>query len=331
MNITDLQRKLISFSEELSQKREAIWEDEYGRYAVLIGNSILDKELEVIKPRRIYYSEEIQWNGLLDKKWAYNDHSTSIVSVGSFQSHNRARIECEKHSLSLFTVPAPISNDSFCTNRCSYQFNKASQKCIFPQKTIIDLDLLMDTCPINVNALGYGEVLGLYTSVLDYCFTHSLSVPTDILRYLVHQCMIMEREFQNNQRQFLSLLSAALVFKCLVMRINYDHQIGCGCDHSLALTLEDEMQIPHGSAVLLGVFLSLKLFPQWQEYGISISDVVSSGRKLNIIDADLIIKLNELDFSNLLAKAKRLRPNRPSLLQNVDIKKTLKGGSLWES
>lgn len=330
MHITDLQKQLISFSEELSKKRQAIWEDENGTYAVLIGNSILNGELEMIKPQRIYFSEKLRRRDLLDKKWDYNSHSKTIVSIGSFQPHNQARIECGKHSLNLITVPVPISNDSFCTNRCSSQLHVASQKCVFPQKTIIDLDLLMESCPGNVNALGYGEALGLYTSVLDYCFTHNSSIPTVLLQYLVNQCRIMEQEFQRDQKQFLTLLATVLVLKCLVMRINNDHQIGCGCDHSLALALEDELEIPHGCAVLLGVIISLKLFPNWQEYGLRKSEVISRGRKLNLIDADLIFKLNKLDFSRLLVRSKALRPNRPSLLHNVDIAKLLKGGSLWE-
>ena len=106
-----------------------------------------------------------------------------------------------------------------------------------------------------------------------------------------------------------------------------DHQIGCGIDHLLGGYLSAKLQIPHGHAIFLGCVVSSLLFPDWQDFGLTIDELISLGKSNGWLSNKIIEKLKGIKTEQLLLEAQVLRPDRLSILSTILRPKT---GELWE-
>lgn len=301
--------EIISFIKEFDNSSACVWEDGYGRYEVVRGYGILDpiisdgdyKLAPIAPPSKLYVSE----------------NKRTIISVGGFQAHNYGKIEAEKTRYSLFTVPCPLSNDSFGTNRYSIGIDEQapSVESIFPTKTVFDLKriLLVDKAK---SIVGIGEFIGLFYSLLDYSLKKDIEFEF-LLPYVVERIEEIKNTLKSgNDASIISAIASSLVLKCLVMRANMDHTIGCGIDHSFARCFESDYNIAHGKAVFLGSVLSSVLYPEWDNYGLSTASLIELGEIIGITSDDYKLICNR-PLSGLIGKALDIRPNRSFALQDL--------------
>jgi len=131
---------------------------------------------------------------------------------------------------------------------------------------------------------------------------------------------------ENQYEKFLIALSQGLILKCLIMRVNGDHQIGCGMDHLIGGVLARSLQIPHGQAVFLASIISLFIFPCFEDFGLAADKLLKLNEKYQILSADLIARAARMDSLVLIQNALDTRPNRMSILK---IATSSQIGALW--
>ena len=239
---------------------------------------------------------------------------TTIISIGNFYTHNEAKKFCEANSLELIICPAPLSNDSFCTNRLS-KVNSTSISCKYPKEVIIDMDLL-SFFKINRNISGVGEFIGVYFSVLDYHLSRYLQPPKNLLEFLIYLIEMLTRKFNQTER-FLKQLAISLILKCYIMRIFHDYQIGCGIDHLLSNALEHYCGYNHGKAVFMSSIIANIILENKYYSNINTSELVSIGIKFGIISKEDLFLILKIGFYNIYIYAIASRPHRPTILTRL--------------
>ena len=313
--------KVISFCINIPNEGSSTWKDSFGNYQISIGVDNLNSIFNNYKFRRLFFSNFIDE---ISNNFQYNSKISNIViSVGAFKAHNDAKYFSNKYGLQYITVPIPLSNDSFGTNRISRE-NEQSLGGPFPIKTVFDLHLI-NKYQNKCNFLGIGEFFGLYSSVIDYYLVREKRPPFELLIFVCDLINNLMKSLNENKATFSILLIKALLFKVLIMRTNIDYQIGCGADHLIAGYFEKIFIMPHGKAVYLALLLLLLLFPDWQKYGLYFSDIERFGIDSKLISLHELNKVTSIKIKDLFIKSQQIRPNRlskidPSILNRNHIK-----------
>ncbi len=253
-----------------------------------------------------------------------------VISIGASYEHNEAKKCVIRHKPEKplhIAVPVPLANDAFCTNRISH-FNTVVASCSspghFPDIIIIDFDLLRKL-PDAYHRVGIGEFIGLYTSIFDYFKVRGAEPPQFLIDMIIQQT----RSLLAYEKNWLQHLSAALLFKCALMRLHGDHEIGASADHILSYGLDLYFRLSkrgmrkrytHGQLVYLSTLILLALFPEWQQDIFSVDRLLEKGLFLRILDPqDLHSIFQPETLWKLLAKGLELRPHRKTILRTLDI------------
>lgn len=303
---------LIYFITNLSTNNYAVWKDSHGCFEVKIGQGLIHEYIEKTNTK-LFISDFIKINKSIPAKF------NNVISIGGFSAHNDAKIEAQRLNIDLTTIPIPLSNDSFGTNRCSCGRNEniSSFKCKFPEKVIFDLDMLIDF-GLNESISGVGEYIGLYYSIIDFYLKNYNSPDKALLNFILNNFFELLVLIENEEKtEILKKISILLVLKCLIMRYNINHEIGCGIDHSFARVFEDELNMIHGKAVFLGSIISSFLFPEWDKWGLNTKFLVKSGKQLKIISDYDISFICDIDLYTLVNKAIKIRSERRTMLDHL--------------
>lgn len=309
-------RNLIDFWKILNNRGEAVWKDGAGTLDVVIAKNVVS-----LVQQRSQYLVIAEDHRFLDHlridTSSYSHDVKQVISIGSNSAHNKAKQLCLVKGYALVTIPVPLSNDSFCTNRYTdFNIEGCSLPCHFPREVIIDLSLL-GLVPPETNLLGLGEYLGSYCSVLDYYTVRHLPIPDELVSFLANSFQDAFRLQARDYQQYLYRIATLLIFKCLMMRTSMDYQVGCGIDHMLGKAFESLFNMAHGRAVFWGCLVALALFPEWEAYGISCNGLITGGRKLRWIQDTDIDLLSRMELENLVKLAIEARPGRPSILREM--------------
>lgn len=316
---------VIVFCLLLEEENYKIWRDSFGEYRISVNSYSLEERLLNYPDSKIFISDQIAAHLKNIKKTHVADKSDTIISIGTFETHNQARIYCEKKEKYLITVPTPLSNDSFGTNRAQFQNISLSHESLYPSETIFDLELIKES-PSSTNILGIGEFSGLFFSIIDYFLSRQQPVPLNVLDFIIERINLFTNLDLNNLDDIYRNLAINLVFKCLIMRKNIDHQIGCGIDHLIGGALERKLNISHGQAVYLGSIISMLIFPDWERFGLYLPQLITFGNKNGLVSQDLIDQVLKLDLTQLIQEAMNLRPDRPSMLRSISF---VREGNIW--
>jgi len=311
------QTNLIEFTKGLIAKGIGVFHDRYGCTKIEIGHGVLRNRLDQIKHYYLVSQDEsktaIMNYGIDKNTYQESKHpdKNTLLSIGTFDTHNHSK-QSRGH---LITVPVPLTNDSFCTDRCNPPKGGASFRCRFPDEIIIDLDLL-NRVPFEVHRLGLGEFIGIYYSIIDYSKSRNKPLPVKLLDYISDLSTVMSKHInENEQNIFLRYLGSGLVLKCCIMRQANDHEIGCCGDHMIASVLEDEHQLPHGQAVFYGALMLAMLFPEWERFDLQKKKLIEIGKTASLFDPEFLQIVNRTP--NLIENAIRSRPSRLTMLRNV--------------
>ena len=309
-----MQEQLTTLLQRIQQLDDygfAIWEDLYGKTEFAFISSI--------SPILSQGNTKFIVSDYLNYCIPGNCSSNNIVSIGGFPVHNKGKIEAQNEGLSLTTIPIPLSNDSFGTNRCSSGDDEtcASYKCIYPSKVYFCIEDLLDF-GVAQSINGIGEFIGLYYSYIDYCLTHNLHISDSTIQFIIST--FREQVKYNNDNNHVALIrkiAIGLVFKCLMMRIGKSHEIGCEIDHFFARMYEDTHSFTHGKSVYLGSILSSIIFKSWDNWGLSTEDLIRYGIELGIIVNEDINIIAETDILQFVSNALQKRPFRATILRTV--------------
>lgn len=248
-----------------------------------------------------------------------SNYSKELLVIGSANYMSKAKEICEANKLRLITVPTVLSNDAFATNRVDQDKGGESLKSVYPIETVFVTDILLKA-PIETHLLGVGEILSLYTSMIDYLETESNS-STEISLEKLYFCNIARKVLcinrNNSNESIINSLIKGLVYKTLLMRFQKDHTIGAGIDHILSRVLERKFGWPHGKSCILSLIVSLLLFPNWQCDLFAPSLLLKKCIDLELINKAEIELLAKLDFQEWANEALSMRPSRKTCLKNL--------------
>ncbi len=302
-------QKIYQFARIAERDSTALWEDEVGKYEILFT----DNSISLIQSANHETLSDFKHCIVLLLK-----DPNCIVSIGGFQAHNEGKRLADLKGIPLVTIPTQLANDSFGTNRYSFTDNeqRASIESIFPIKTVFDIPFIQRN-GIERSLWGLGEFIGLYYSIIDYSIKTSQGFD-GLLSWTVELCRELdELSFNASDRMLLKKIAILLTVKCIIMRANGNHEIGCGIDHSFARCLEQDPRIPHGKAVFMGSLLAHSLFPEWECYGLTISLLKKIGRILGISVME-IDYLRSLNLQSLIKNAIQVRPKRSFALESIE-------------
>jgi glycerol dehydrogenase-like iron-containing ADH family enzyme len=291
------EHSLISTAEKLLATGTVTISDGSRDLMVIMGDGVLSQRLHALESFRLLSDQKNR--SILDNPQIFAEKNlhkikskaTTVISLGSFPVHNRAKGQ-QGH---LIVVPVPLTNDSFCTNRCNHPNRVDSYPCQSPDEILIDLEILK-AVDLQYNLLGWGEFISLYYSILDYSFSRKLRIPADLLFYISRLgTKLLGLHTMSDYDALLRHLSAGLILKCCVMYTALDHEIGCGGDHMIGNFLEKRYKLPHGQAVFYGAVLMAMLFPEWAKFGLSEEDLLKSGLNTSLLDLE-VFKNNSTDI-----------------------------------
>lgn len=301
-----------NFISKLANENYAEWYDQWGDYSVQIGDNLVQHYLGKEGCRFLV-------SDFLDLKYNEPYDFSQIVSIGGFQVHNQGKKEAQSSNYDLTTIPIPLSNDSFGTNRYSITGNEQFPSICsgYPRRTIIDLQEL-SKFGICHSYNGIGEFLGLYYSVIDYAQKDDITPDEECLSYIIENVEHIIHLFNDkNERETIRYIAIVLVIKILIMRINKDHRIGCGIDHSIARILEREHKFPHGKAVFMGCMIVSALLPEWEKWGLAFPLLMDLGHSLGFLGIKDGEFLHQINIENLVQEAIKIRQDRKTMLQRL--------------
>ena len=252
-----------------------------------------------------------------------------VIGIGNVSVIDVAKHLSYKFDKKLVIIPSILSNDSFCTDRVTGNCSR-SWRAMYPHEVIIDLQRISET-PVKINCLGIGEFIGLYVSYMDYCVSQNEIVDARVIGFISSSYKQLVGNRWENDTDKLKFLSICLIFKCLIMRLHSNHQIGCGIDHTLAKALEKMYNFPHGIAVCWGCAISLAMFPNWSNTDMSLSTFLKAS---SIIGQPIDFAADQLatNLESIVALAKEIRPLERSCingLSNNQIKNAKR--KLWDT
>ncbi len=303
----------VEFGVNLGAHDDQTWSDRYGDYRLFTGRGALQKAWDVLPPARVVVSDFLDARRL--KVPARLRVDGFLYSVGAFTVHNEAREVSRREKIPYVSVPAPLSNDSFATRRFSVggREDQPSLESTFPMATVVDADLLFAT-DLSASVGGIGEFVGLYYSYLDYCVTRAESIDARFLEWLSAAFLDVTARAPTIDHLYLHRIAQLLLIKGLVMRVNDDHQIGCGADHLFARVFESNASVTHGKAVYLGCLLVSRLFPSWAVHGLSSAILEARGLSTGLVSVNDLNWLASLDLKTTIKNAVLTRPARRSVL-----------------
>ncbi len=334
-------RDLFKFINNLEEKNSGMWIDEYGCTIVLFGNGliyeVLTKETEsfwIVSPliKNTKYSQLLK-DIPLENKVIKN--ITYIISLGAAKEHNKAKefllnlYQDNNNNKKLITIPFPLSNDSFCTNRSTPLFGEIripSRETLYPSKIIIDLELLSFVNE-QLNKKGIGEVIGLYYSLHDYYLVNKLRLPHKIIAYVGNKVRDLAASLKQNKNTWLKKLAICLLMKCFIMRIARTNRVGAAGDHLISYALNiynkeraksESHELSHGEAVFLGSIAMNAIFPDIEDDNFfNLKTLIEFGLTNGIISYEslelLIRAMEDKDFLKIVLG---VRPKRPTILSN---------------
>jgi glycerol-1-phosphate dehydrogenase [NAD(P)+] len=288
--------------------------DENGISKISIGRNLIGTKILTSQNIKILISDQVKPYFDIKLPTAGIDLDT-IISIGNFYTHNEAKQLCKIKSFKLIICPAPLSNDSFCTNR--YSLEKSSSSAYnYPDEVIIDL-LLLTKLQVNQQIPGIGEFIGVYFSILDYYLSYNITPPMELIKYIYFLFEQLKLLIDGEYDQFLKQLAISIIIKCYIVRNSSDYQIGCGIDHLIAGALQSIYNFSHGKSVFLGSVISSIVLANWNIYGLKINELISFGLKYDIISIKDLLTINSLDFNYLFKLSIDLRPSRITYLSRL--------------
>lgn len=304
--------KLRVFAENTKSNQKATWKDKQGSLIFSIHNhgiqNFLDNNPDTLFFVSDFLREKVSVPTANEKK-----NPKAIGSIGVFSTHNEAKLTYP--DLYKVAIPAPLSNDGFCTNRCQHPGKKGSVQGVYPKEIVIDKQLLGDL-PYQSSLLGFGEITGLYYSIIDYYIARDLPVHQALIDLVVQMIKTITRNYyMKKQDKVIESIALGLMLKCLIMRSNQNHEIGCSGDHLIANHLEKTHNYLHGEAVSYGAILMAHLHPDWSAYGLREEDIIRWSLDFGLIP-DGTQKLFSKK-SEIISNAIYTRPNRKTTLKGV--------------
>lgn len=198
-----------------------------------------------------------------------------ILAVGSGTIHDIVRFVSFKMDIPFISVPTAASVDGFTSKGAPLIFRgfKNTVQTASPLAVFADLEILKEA-PQELTAAGFGDMIGKYTSLLDWKISHLIADEpynqraADIVRHALMSCVSHLEEIADRTDKGLNILMQSLIDSGLVMLVLDFSRPASGSEHHLShywemdLLQRDERQLLHGAKVGVATSIIIQLY-QW--------------------------------------------------------------------
>jgi glycerol-1-phosphate dehydrogenase [NAD(P)+] len=186
----------------------------------------------------------------------------AILAVGSGTIHDITRFVSYKMSKPFVSIPTAASVDGFNSMGAPLIIRgfKTTYQLHCPVALFADIDVLRKA-PAEMRAAGFGDMIGKYTSLLDWTFSHRMAgepycpVAAEMTREALDSCVQHVEDIAAGNDEGIRVLLEALIISGFAMLIfGYSHPASGGEHHvshcwEMVFLKEGRKQILHGAKV----------------------------------------------------------------------------------
>ncbi|WP_292319491.1 NAD(P)-dependent glycerol-1-phosphate dehydrogenase [Caldisphaera sp.] len=245
------------------------------------------------------------------------DNFDILLGLGGGRSIDLTKYVAMSLDKNFISVPTAASHDGitspFVTLRGFDRFHSKPAKP--PKLILIDINVIMDA-PKRHNAAGFGDLIGKYTSVLDWRLAHKLKgeyygeYAASLALMSAKHVSIYSKEIGLGNKEGIRVLSEALVSSGVAMCIAGSSRPASGSEHLFAHALEMVSKNPplHGEAVGVGTIMMSYLYGKdWKKIRELLKTVgaPTNAKELGVTEDEIL---------KALTKAVSIRPERYTIL-----------------
>ncbi|WP_082233005.1 sn-glycerol-1-phosphate dehydrogenase [Halobacillus massiliensis] len=204
--------------------------------------------------------------------------SDALIAVGAGTIHDITRFCSEKLSIPFISVPTAASVDGFTSKGAPLilRGKKQTIQTCSPIAVFADTEIL-SKAPMALTAAGFGDILGKFTSLLDWRISHLVAnepynaTAAQITINSLEKCINYADEIAKSSEEGILLLMEALIESGLVMLILNFSRPASGGEHHLShywemdLLKNDAPQLLHGAKVGVATCIIIDLYKKWSE------------------------------------------------------------------
>ncbi|MED4851409.1 sn-glycerol-1-phosphate dehydrogenase [Caldifermentibacillus hisashii] len=202
-----------------------------------------------------------------------------LIAVGSGTIHDIVRFAGHKMNIPFISVPTAASVDGFTSNGAPLILRGVKQtiQTAAPIAVFADIDVIK-AAPREMAAAGFGDILGKYTSLLDWEISKLVGNEpfhegaASLTRKALETCVEYVEEISNADEKGITILMNALIESGLVMQILDYSRPASGAEHHLShywemyLLKTNQKQLLHGAKVGVATTMIVELYKKnWKK------------------------------------------------------------------
>ncbi|CEE00318.1 Glycerol-1-phosphate dehydrogenase [NAD(P)+] [Caldibacillus thermoamylovorans] len=202
-----------------------------------------------------------------------------LIAVGSGTIHDIVRFVGHKMNIPFISVPTAASVDGFTSKGAPLILRGVKQtiQTAAPIAVFADIDVIK-AAPREMAAAGFGDILGKYTSLLDWEISKLVGNEpfhegaASLTRKALETCVEYVEEISNADEKGIKILMNALIESGLVMQILDYSRPASGAEHHLShywemyLLKTNQKQLLHGAKVGVATTMIVELYKKnWKK------------------------------------------------------------------
>ncbi len=238
---------------------EPALQDIMGNYLEEIKKDLPKSELFLIEEN--YFDQAMKL-----AKAIYTNGFQTIIGFGGGKVLDVAKYAGFVGKVPYICLPTTLSNDSLASPVAVLDIDKDTRKtlsCKIPTGIIVDVNIIMNAPTMQLKS-GIGDTISKYTALYDWkldAVHHEKRI--DDFAYMISDMALTSIFYHDEKslksKEFIKILTQALVMGGLAMEIAGNSRPSSGSEHLFAHSLEEnypEIKIQHGMAVALGSVVS---------------------------------------------------------------------------
>ena len=287
-------------------------------YHLIVQEGIFEQS-EVYLVQNNYFEDAVAL-----AKYACMNHINVIIGFGGGTVLDLAKYAAFVSKSMYLCLPTTLSNDSLASPVAVLGTEgkaRKSFKCTIPDAIIVDINVITGA-PDRQLLAGIGDTISKYTALIDWKLAHVAgNSKVDDFAYMISKMafntICYSEELELKSKDFIKLLTQALVMGGLAMEIAGDSRPASGSEHLFCHALEEnfseQVNVPHGIAVAMG------------SYGACIFQNRNVGKITRLLKQyNLSVKpsswgITEEIFVSAWQQAAASRPDRYTILNETDL------------
>lgn len=202
-----------------------------------------------------------------------------ILAIGSGTIHDIVRFVSYKMDIPFISIPTAASVDGFTSKGAPLIFRgfKNTVQTAAPMAVFADISILI-RAPKELTAAGFGDIVGKYTSLLDWNISALVADEpynkraAEITKQSLESCVNNVEEIAKNSEVGINVLMRALIDSGLVMLILDFSRPASGSEHHLShywemsLLQKDAKQLLHGAKVGVASTIIIDIYKKFFTY-----------------------------------------------------------------